>query len=329
MYYLMIKKAYPSGLMYLCKTSNEDPITYTGSGTYWLRHIKKNKSRIVTCIIGKFNLNEELRKVGLAFSIKHDICKSKKWANIVPEAGDGGNTLHGRKKFYNIKTNECKMFHIGMEPTGWQRQTPKALMPKKGFKRYHNPKTNKMVHIYPGDEIPEGYIKGGIKGKFGYGPKTGATITYNNGKRKILLSAGDKIPEGFIKGSGLQTTLGKIAYHHTLTKEVRFLDNNEEIPENFVKGGDKKNGSPEWKPITVNKIKFRNIQEACDYFDLSRGILLKRLDSDNNLRPSKDFKTANKKVKINNIIFNTIELATKHFDITRYKLLTYYKVEYL
>lgn len=328
-YYLMIKTIDQTGMNYLCKCiDNKDHISYKGSGVYWRRILNKHSNyTISTKILGHYDTAKELVEQGSYYSELYDVVENENWANCMPETGDGGDTLRGRKKYYNPDTDECKYFYENQQPIGWLRGVPKSQR-RKGFKRYHNPKTNKILHLYPNDKIPEGFIKGGIKGRFKYGPKIGVT-TYNNGIRKILLAENEEIPEGFVKGSGLQTTLGKTAYHHIITRAVRFLNDDEEIPKDFVKGNDKKNGSPEWNSIIINGIDFRNTQEACDHFDLHRETLLMRLDKNNNLRSSKDVRGINKKIKINEIVFKNIELAMKHFDITRYKLLKYYKVEYL
>ena len=89
---LMIKKCMNTGLMYLCKTSSlkKCPYTYKGSGKYWLRHIKKHKSYVITCVVAEFNTPELLKEEGKLLSEQFDIVDSPKWANLIPEQGDGG-----------------------------------------------------------------------------------------------------------------------------------------------------------------------------------------------------------------------------------------------
>ena len=42
MFYLYIKTHSKTGLKYLGYTQKKDPFSYTGSGTYWKRHLKKH-----------------------------------------------------------------------------------------------------------------------------------------------------------------------------------------------------------------------------------------------------------------------------------------------
>jgi len=81
-----------TGLMYLCKTSgkSKDPYMYKGSGVRWLNHIKKHKSYIVTCVIGRYESAEDLKKFGLYYSDLFDVVKSPNWANLTEEKGNGG-----------------------------------------------------------------------------------------------------------------------------------------------------------------------------------------------------------------------------------------------
>lgn len=82
-----------TGLMYLCKTTSgakRDPYKYKGSGKYWIRHTKKHKSYIVTCVVGEYDSRGELRRHGLILSEQLDVVASDVWANLVPECGDGG-----------------------------------------------------------------------------------------------------------------------------------------------------------------------------------------------------------------------------------------------
>ena len=55
MYYLLLKTHNKTGLKYLCQTKKKDPIKYSGSGTRWLRHLKKHGFDFETKILGKFS----------------------------------------------------------------------------------------------------------------------------------------------------------------------------------------------------------------------------------------------------------------------------------
>jgi len=87
----MIKKAYPSGLMYLCQTK-QDPYSYKGSGTRWTNHIKHHNSHIITCIIGEYETMEELREAGIQYSRELNVVESEEWANLREEDGTGGGS---------------------------------------------------------------------------------------------------------------------------------------------------------------------------------------------------------------------------------------------
>ena len=92
-YYLYIKTS-PSGLKYLGKTT-KDPFNYLGSGKIWKRHIKKHNlttDNIKTEIVFETTDVEKLIKKGIELSILYDVVKSKEWANLREESGDGGNT---------------------------------------------------------------------------------------------------------------------------------------------------------------------------------------------------------------------------------------------
>lgn len=98
---LMIKQA-TSGLKYLCKTTTEarlNPYVYRGSGKYWLKHIRKNKSWIITCVIGTYDTSQQLAKAGEYYSSLYNVAESKDWANLIPETGNGGwiNDQTGRR----------------------------------------------------------------------------------------------------------------------------------------------------------------------------------------------------------------------------------------
>jgi hypothetical protein len=92
-HYLYIKTS-PSGLKYLGKTT-KDPFTYLGSGKIWKRHIKKHNlttDNIKTEIVFETTDVEKLIKKGIELSILYDVVKSKEWANLREESGDGGDT---------------------------------------------------------------------------------------------------------------------------------------------------------------------------------------------------------------------------------------------
>ena len=101
MKYFLYVKTSPNGLKYLGKTT-KDPYEYMGSGKIWKRHLKKHnliKDDIVTEILFETEDEERLIVEGLRYSEEFDIVKSKEWANLRPENGDGGDT----SKFIDYK----------------------------------------------------------------------------------------------------------------------------------------------------------------------------------------------------------------------------------
>jgi len=90
--YLYIK-THSSGLKYLGKTV-QNPYTYMGSGTHWIRHLDKHGIEHTTEIL--FETNDKLlfKETALYYSHLYNIAESNEWANIVHEQGDGGDTPH-------------------------------------------------------------------------------------------------------------------------------------------------------------------------------------------------------------------------------------------
>lgn len=96
--YLYKKTHNKTGLKYLGKTSRKDPHKYKGSGNYWIPHIKKHGYNVTTEVLRACSTNEELKHWGLYYSDLWNIVDErdengkKTWANLKPEAGDGGDT---------------------------------------------------------------------------------------------------------------------------------------------------------------------------------------------------------------------------------------------
>ena len=93
MIYLYIKTHRKTGLKYLGKT-NQDPYTYKGSGKRWSAHIEKHGNDVDTEILKECKDNEEVRTWGLYYSNLWKVVDSPEWANLKPEAGDGGPFSH-------------------------------------------------------------------------------------------------------------------------------------------------------------------------------------------------------------------------------------------
>lgn len=142
-YYLMVKTAIPTGLRYLCKCADyKNPNTYRGSGVYWRRHLIKNNCTWTTEILGHFDTNEQLAKEGLRYSNLWNVVESKEWANYIPEIGDGGPTIKGKVRAYNIETEQQKCFDNKEQiPEGWIHGCP-------GFKKSEQSKEKtRLFHV--------------------------------------------------------------------------------------------------------------------------------------------------------------------------------------
>lgn len=234
-YYLMIKEIEQTGLKYLCKRKQCKDLTehlrYKGSGKLWRRILKAHPEyTIKTTVIGLYN-KQDLKKYGTYYSNLYDIVKSEDWANLIPEVGDGGQTHKGTHPFKNkesgsiVYRTEC--------PEGHEL----FFNSQKETRVIHNPTTGKMRKIPPTDSTPEGWVDGGIKGKFQYGPRKGQTKVYNNGEHKIYVKHGDSIPEGYVSGLHYEgTTRGRVACYDPITLEKKYLLKDESLPEGFIIG---------------------------------------------------------------------------------------------
>ena len=112
--YLCIKQHSVTKKKYFCKTSRLDPIKYLGSGTYWKRHIKKHGKHFVeTLWISDLYYDTSIKEIALHFSCENNIVESDDWANLIPENGlDGGSVHHSDETRAKISAS-----HIGMKPS--------------------------------------------------------------------------------------------------------------------------------------------------------------------------------------------------------------------
>jgi len=89
--FLYVKTHNITGFKYFGKTIKENVQKYRGSGTHWLRHIRKHGYDVTTEIIGYYIDKDECVAAALKFSIENDIINSLVWANLINENGlDGG-----------------------------------------------------------------------------------------------------------------------------------------------------------------------------------------------------------------------------------------------
>ena len=89
---LYIKTHRQTGLKYFGKTTEDDPITYKGSGKHWLRHLIKYGYECDTEIYLQSEDQEYVTQEALRFSRVYDIVNSDLWANLREENGLDGWT---------------------------------------------------------------------------------------------------------------------------------------------------------------------------------------------------------------------------------------------
>lgn len=99
MYTLYLKEHKITGLKYLGYTKKEDVNSYTGSGVYWVKHIKKHGYFVDTTILGKYSNDEDLKFFGKHYSDLWNVKDSIEFANLKTEEGVSGNySLETRNK---------------------------------------------------------------------------------------------------------------------------------------------------------------------------------------------------------------------------------------
>lgn len=104
----MVKTHQKTGLNYLCQTTNKNPHKYKGSGKYWKLHLNVHGSDVDTHIIMKCYTKAALREWGLYYSKLWSVVKSKKWANMMPEAGDGADPHFMKMKRADVNSGYHK-----------------------------------------------------------------------------------------------------------------------------------------------------------------------------------------------------------------------------
>jgi len=113
--YLYIKQHTVTGMLYFGKTIKSNPVTYTGSGVYWKKHINKHgKEHVVTLWHELFTDKEEMVHFALNFSLSMNIVESDQWANLKCENGlDGGNDKgYGLGRVHTKETKDMLKEHF-------------------------------------------------------------------------------------------------------------------------------------------------------------------------------------------------------------------------
>jgi hypothetical protein len=180
MIYLYVKTHQLTGMKYLGMT-RQDPYSYSGSGTYWRKHLKKRGNNISTEILLATENENEIAETGLFFSKLWNIVESTEWANLVPEEGEGGKNLRHLKRTpeWNRKVGEASK---GRPPAN------------KGKTVWNNGIRNVWSDDRPGPNFQMGILRPSHPGKtIG---STGMTW-FTDGTKNILCH---DCPDGFRKG---------------------------------------------------------------------------------------------------------------------------------
>lgn len=273
-YYLMVKYAIVNGkpLGYLCKMKNDgrDPYKYPGSGVLWTRYLNKYKPKVETIILGLYDTQQELRDIGILMSKIFNVVESNKWANLIPEIGDGGSTTKGKLRCYNPVTKEERL--LDAVPEGWVRGS--QYTSSKNSVVYHNLKTGKLKRFREGQEIPPEWVRGGIKGKYNYGPKRGSKAYYDPvTRKKVIIKDTSNVPKNLVKGICYTSTKDRIGFYNAQTKKKRYFKSTDTVHEGWIKGIPPTTG----KRIITPHGEFNSVSDAMKTLDLSREDIQKNI----------------------------------------------------
>ncbi len=96
--YLYKKTHKDTGLQYLGKTISSDPYSYPGSGVYWTQHLALYGNNVETEILRECQSVDELKEWGKYYSKLWNVVESNQWANLIEEAGPGGQWSNESKE---------------------------------------------------------------------------------------------------------------------------------------------------------------------------------------------------------------------------------------
>jgi hypothetical protein len=105
--YLYKKTHRVTGLKYLGKTISVDPYSYTGSGIMWRKHLDEYGYVFDTEILRECKDDAELKLWGKYYSKLWNVAESTEWANLIEEAGSGGEwSIESKEKLSKTKKTE-------------------------------------------------------------------------------------------------------------------------------------------------------------------------------------------------------------------------------
>ena len=168
--YLYKKTHNVTGLKYLGKTTLSDPHKYSGSGKYWLRHLKIHGFDYTTEILKECVTKEEITYWGLHYSTLWNIVDSDEWANLKPESGDGGDPgISGRKKISNTLTGKKHTPERNLQKSIRQRgrKRSKEYLEKKIGLKYKTPKPRTKPNKNKGRPLSKEWVEKSAKSRTG------------------------------------------------------------------------------------------------------------------------------------------------------------------
>lgn len=202
--FLYIKQHTITGKLYFGKTTKNNPELYTGSGTYWLRHLKKNGSNITTLWFCLFLDQETLTSFALSFSKNNDIVKSNDWLNLQDENGiDGWVPGQPQSQNSNLKRSKTLKHRIFSEETKrkmsmaqkdkeYSAEAISNMSDAQKLRHKNNPIFNK--------ELSFAGLLHSTETKKKMSESAKGTKWFNDGKTQIRIKPENGIPNGFVPG---------------------------------------------------------------------------------------------------------------------------------
>lgn len=183
MYRLMVKTHNVTGLKYLCITTKDDYESYTGSGKYWIRHLKVHGFDYSTEVLFEAEeKTDEFITTCKYYSNIFNVVESDEWANLVIENGNDGSLSF-------IPTDEQRK-HKSKVLTEYYKNNPdKVEEIRRNVKKYYkeNPEvreniSNKVKSKFEDKEWYDFWYKRNLE-------------SVKNRPKEIYIEAGKKISE--------------------------------------------------------------------------------------------------------------------------------------
>lgn len=123
----MIKEHNITKLKYLCITKRVDWEKYSGSGKYWLNHIKKHGNDIDTEVLYESEDYNDFLEKCIYFSALFDVVLNEEFANLVPEWGYNNGSKESNLEMWwkyasdSIKKEVISKRNISIKDNHWTK----------------------------------------------------------------------------------------------------------------------------------------------------------------------------------------------------------------